>query len=79
MASTRGCNFLMYRALDEPNSAVIVRSTDRLIPVKKFADRFPNLFQEFHCRICSEEIKKRAKRLGRLDVSAHLLALPDST
>ena len=35
MASTFGCNFLIYRAFDEPNSEVIERSITPLRPVKK--------------------------------------------
>jgi hypothetical protein len=35
MASILGCNFVIYLALDVPNSEVIARSTARLNPVKK--------------------------------------------
>ena len=41
MASTFGCNFLIYRAFDDPNSDVIARSMRRANRRKEAADQLP--------------------------------------
>ena len=67
MASTFGCNFLMYRAFDEPNSDVIARSMAMANAAEKAGDQFPNSFQDFHerHRIGSRNCRGRRCRESR--------------
>ena len=48
MASTCGCSFFRYRALEEPNIEVTPRSIPRLKPAEEVGEDIENAFQEFH-------------------------------